>query len=88
MDSSIQYSATFQMQAAKLDTSKTHTVIFEGDFYGLNNLSEVFVSCYAGHADVVNYQQYFDVSTSIRKMESWQHVTFLYQVDKRILLMN
>lgn len=82
MDSTIQYSATFQMQAADFDTSKTHTVIFEGDFYGINNLSDVFVSCYAGHADVVNYQQYFDVSTSVRKMESWQHITFLYQVNK------
>lgn len=81
MDSAIQYSATFQMQTAKLDTTKAHTVIFEGDFYGLNNLSEVFVSCYAGHANVVNYQQYFDVSTSVKEMKSWQHVTFLYQVN-------
>ena len=70
MDSSILYSATFQMQAAKLDTNKMHTVIFEGDFYGFNNLSEVFVTCYAGHADVVNYQQYFDVSTSVKKMKT------------------
>jgi hypothetical protein len=82
MDSTIQYSATFQMPANGLDTSKTHTFIFEGDFYGLNNLAEVFVSCYAGHADVVNYQQYFDVSTSVRENESWQHVSFLFQVNK------
>lgn len=82
MDSSIQYSATFQTKTNAFDTTTLHTVLFEGDFYSLNSLQEVFVSCYAGHAEVVNYQQYFDVSTQVKPTDSWQHVSLLFQVNK------
>ncbi len=82
MDSTELYSATFQMKTNALDTTIIHTVLFEGNFYALNSLQEVFVSCYAGHAEVINYQQYFDVSTIVKQTESWQHVSFLFQVNK------
>ncbi|MEO8146649.1 MAG: glycosyltransferase family 39 protein [Bacteroidia bacterium] len=81
-DSSTEYGVTFNLPVSKLDTTKSQTILFEGDFCSRDDLKDVLISGYAGHANVVTYQQYFDVSTQVKEKNKWTTVQFLFSIDK------
>jgi hypothetical protein len=82
VDSTIEYGTGFSLSALKLDVSKNHNILFEGDFCTADELKDVFISGYAGHADVANYQQYYDLNTQVKEKGKGIRVQFLFNIEK------
>ena len=81
-DAATEYGTGFDLKAEKLDTAKGHAILFEGDFCSGEELRNVLIAGYAGHGDVINYQQYFDLSTQVKEKSKWSTVQFLFNINK------
>ncbi len=81
-DSTTEYGVGFSIPVKRLKGLTKYTVWFEGDFCSAGDLKDILISGYAGHAENVHYQQYYEINTQVKPDAKWTKVQFMFNIDK------